>query len=41
MNAYFQEVQKAKKANKQSFQYKGHTYVKHTLKTGLVTYKKK
>lgn len=41
MNAYFAEMIKAKKSGKNSFVYKGKTYVKHILKTGLVTYKRK
>ncbi len=41
MNPYFEKMLQAKKNGDNSFEYKGNTYVKHTLKTGLITYKKK
>ena len=41
MNQFFSMMQSARKAGKSSFTYKGHTYVAHTTKTGLKTYKKK
>jgi hypothetical protein len=34
-------LQSARKSGKKSFVYKGTTYVQHTTKTGLKTYKKK
>ena len=41
MNQFMTMLQSARKAGKKSFVYKGHTYVAHTTKTGLKTYKKK
>lgn len=40
-NEYFTKMLAARKANAKSFTYKGKTYVQHTLKTGLKTYKAK
>ena len=34
-------MNEARKSGAKSFTHNGNTYVKHTLKTGLVTYKKK
>lgn len=40
-NKYFKEMLAARKSDKDSFVYNGKTYVKHKLKTGLITYKSK
>ena len=40
MNPYFTKMTEAKKSNAKSFEYNGNTYVKTTLKSGLITYKK-
>ena len=41
MNQFMTMLQSARKSGKKSFVYKGHTYVAHTTKTGLKTYKRK
>ncbi len=41
MNEYFKIMLDAKRTGKESFVYKGKTYVKSTGKNGLITYKKK
>ena len=40
-NAYFKVMLAARESGAPSFTYKGKTYVKHKLKTGLITYKAK
>jgi len=41
MNPYFTKMLEAKKNGTETFEYNGKTYVRHTLKSGLITYKKK
>tara|TARA_R100000908_G_C3755948_1_gene150533 strand:+ start:3872 stop:4015 length:144 start_codon:yes stop_codon:yes gene_type:complete len=41
MNAYMKAKEKARKAGKKSFSYKGSTYVGKKTKTGMMIYKKK
>lgn len=41
MNTFFSMMASARKAGKTSFTYKGKTYVAHTTKTGLKTFKRK
>lgn len=41
LNAYFKKMLKAKEKNSKKFQYKGNTYVQATLKSGMITYKRK
>ncbi len=40
MNDFMKTMTEAKRAGKESFQYKGNTYKKSKSKTGLVVYKK-
>ena len=41
MNEYFTKMNKAKKSNAKSFEYKGNTYIQVSTKTGMKIYKKK
>ena len=41
MNKFIMEKEKARKANRQEFQYNGNTYVRGTVSTGMVIYRKK
>ena len=40
LNVYMLAKEKARKANKPSFEYKGCTYKQMKMKTGMITYKK-
>ncbi len=41
MNEFFKIMTTAKKEGKESFEYKGKTYVKSVTKSGMTVYKKK
>ena len=41
MNAFMVAKEKARKSGADSFEYNGKTYVKFTMPTGMVAYKKK
>ncbi len=40
LNNYFKAMLDAKRNNKESFKYNGHTYKRHTTSKGMVVYKK-
>ena len=40
LNSYFKAMLDAKRNNKESFNYNGHTYKRHTTSKGMVVYKK-
>lgn len=40
LNNYFKAMLDAKRNNKESFKYNGHTYKRHTTPKGMVVYKK-
>lgn len=40
LNAYMLKVQEAKRANSSSFTYKGHTYKRGTVPSGMTIYRK-
>ena len=40
LNNYFKTMLDAKRNNKESFKYNGHTYKRHTTSKGMVVFKK-